>query len=317
MRIIADFCQNHNGDFETLKSMINEAANAGATFGKIQTMFADSLSYREDFENGKFDSDGKVIAIKRPYRAEFERLKKLELTYKQHEEFIKECNNAGIIPLTSVFTIDSIPMIKNLGWKYVKIASYDCGSLPLIKELSNHFEELIISTGATYDSEIEDTANYLNGMNKKFSFLHCVTIYPTPLEYMNLKRMEYLRKFTASVGLSEHSLVERDGVKASAAAIYLGADVIERHFTILPAESTKDGKVSIRREHVKELIDFSNLNKLEQEQYINKNIPEFEILIGEEERDLSEIEILNRNYFRGRFCNKINNKQVFNWDYEL
>jgi N,N'-diacetyllegionaminate synthase len=317
MRIIADFCQNHNGNFEILKSMINEAADAGAHFGKMQTIFADSLSYREDFENGRLDSDGKVLAIKRPYNPEYERLKKLELTYKEHEEFIKECNNAGIIPLTSVFTIDSIPMIKDMGWKFVKVASYDCGSLPLIKELSNHFEELIISTGATYDYEIENAANYLNNINKKFSFLHCVTIYPTPLEYMNLKRMEYLRKFTDSVGLSEHSLVERDGVKASIAAIYLGADVIERHFTILPADSTKDGKVSIRSEHIKELINFSNLSKKEQEQYISKNIPEFEILKGKEKRDLSGEEILNRNYFRGRFCNKINNKQVFNWEYGI
>ena len=165
--------------------------------------------------------------------------------------------------------------------------------------------------------DVENAANYLNSMNKKFSFLHCVTIYPTPLEYMNLKRMEYLRKFTDSVGLSEHSLVERDGVKASVAAIYLGADIIERHFTILPADSTKDGKVSIRLEHIKELIDFSNLSKQEQEQYISKNIPEFEILKGKEKRDLSGEEILNRNYFRGRFCNKINNKQVFNWEYGL
>lgn len=315
MRIIADFCQNHNGNFEILKSMINEAAGAGATFGKIQTMFADDLSYREDFENSKFDSNGKVLAIKRPYKQEYERLKKLELTYKQHEEFIKECNNAGIIPLTSVFTIDSIPMIKDLGWKFVKVASYDCGSLPLIRKLSNHFEELIISTGATYDYEIENTADYLNGINKKFSFLHCMTIYPTPLKHMNLKRMEYLRKFTGSVGLSEHSLVEKDGVKASIAAIYLGADIVERHFTILPEDSTKDGKVSIRREHIKELIDFSNLSKQDQEHYINKNIPEFKILTGKEKRDLSEEEILNRNYYRGRFCNKINNKQIFNWEY--
>jgi len=316
MKIIAEFCQNHNGDFDILKKMIWEAAEGGATHGKIQTIFADDLSFRKEFEEGKIDSEGNVITIKRPYKQEHQRLKGLELSYQQHQVFIEECESAGLIPLTTSFNITSIYKLKNFGWQSIKIASYDCGSLPMIKVLADNFNELIISTGATYDNEIENTANYLNSISKKFTFLHCVTIYPTPLEYMNLRRMKYLKRFTPSVGLSEHSLVSVDGVKASIAAIYLGADAVERHFTVLPEGETRDGKVSISKKYLQELVYFANLSKSDQKKYIRKYIPEFEKMLGREKRELTRIELLNRDYYRGRFCNKINGNQVFNWEYD-
>jgi sialic acid synthase SpsE len=316
MKIIAEFCQNHNGDFDILKKMIWEAAEGGATHGKIQTMFADDLSFRQKFEKGETDSDGNIITIRRPYEQEYNRLKSLELSYHQHEVFIEECKMYGLIPMTTSFNITSIYKLKDLGWQSIKVASYDCGSLPMIRVLADNFNELIISTGATFDYEIENTANYLNSMNKKFTFLHCITIYPTPLEYMNLKRMEYLKRFTQSVGLSEHSLVSIDEVKASIAAIYLGADTIERHFTVLPEEETRDGKVSIGKKHLKELVYFSKLTKNDQKEYIYKNVPEFEKMLGCDKRELTKEELLNRDYYRGRFCNKINGSQIFNWEYE-
>ncbi len=314
MKFIAEFCQNHNGDFDILKRMIWDAAEGGAAYGKIQTIFADDLSYREEFENGSVDESGRTLIIKRPYKPEYERLKKLEVSYKQHEKFITECQKAGISPLTTAFTITSIPHLQQLGWKNIKVASYDCGSLPLIKELSRPFDELIISTGASYDREIEATAAYLQGIGKRFSFLHCVTVYPTPLQQINLRRMEFLRTFTPSVGLSEHSLVARDGVKASLAAIYNGAEFIERHFTVLPEEATRDGRVSVRKQHVQEMVAFSKLTKEEQALYIQENVPEFSSMLGSSARELGHEELLNRAYYRGRFCNKINGKQIYNWD---
>lgn len=316
MKIIAEFCQNHNGSFDVLKKMIREAAEGGATHGKIQTIFADDLSFRKKFEEGEIDSEGSIITIKRPYKQEYQRLKSLELSYQQHQVFMEECKMSGLIPLTTSFNITSIYKLKDFGWQSIKVASYDCSSLPMIRVLADNFNELIISTGATYDYEIENTANYLNGSNKKFTFLHCVTIYPTPLEYMNLKRMEYLKRFTPSVGLSEHSLVSLDGIKASVAAIYLGADVVERHFTVLPEEETRDGRVSISKKHLQELVYFSKLSKNDQKEYICKYIPEFEKMLGCEKRELTKIELLNRDYYRGRFCNKINGNQIFNWEYE-
>jgi N,N'-diacetyllegionaminate synthase len=314
MKLIAEFCQNHNGNFNILKQMIHDAAEGGATHGKIQTIYADDLSFRKEFETGSVDRNGQITCIKRAYQTEYDRLRALELTREQHRLFIEECQKFSIIPLTTVFNITRIAELKDLGWKTVKVASYDCASLPLIQELANYFEELIISTGATYDHEIETTAQYLNNRKHRFTFLHCVTIYPTPLYEMNLKRMNYLRNFTSSIGLSEHSLVGKDGVNASLAAIYFGADTIERHFTVLPEDETRDGRVSIRKVHLQQLRDFEKLSKEDQKSYLEEKVPMYEKTLGSAKRELSHEELLNRAYYRGRFCNKIKEKQIYNWE---
>ncbi|MFC2028984.1 general stress protein, partial [Chloroflexota bacterium] len=70
--IIAEFCQNHNGDRNILKDMIWAAADAGAAYAKVQSMLADDLTSRERFEEGLWDGD-RQVAIKRPYKPEYER----------------------------------------------------------------------------------------------------------------------------------------------------------------------------------------------------------------------------------------------------
>ncbi|MBM3898194.1 MAG: general stress protein [Thaumarchaeota archaeon] len=311
VKIIAELCQNHKGDIGTLKKMVWEAAENGATYAKIQTIFADDLTRRERFEEGTIEGDV-VKAIKRPYESEYARLKPMDLDRKAHEIFLKECQAAGIRPLTTIFARARIPFVQELGFKEVKVASYDCASFPMIHELKERFKHLYISTGATYDNEIEKTTRILSGHS--FSFLHCITIYPTPLNQLNLARMEYLRKFAKEVGFSDHTLFERDGLKASIAAIYYGAQVIERHFTILDKTITKDGPVSINPTQLKELVETSKMSRGELEGYTRKNLPEFEQMIGLTSRTLSHEELLNRDYYRGRFASKVNGQIIYNWE---
>jgi N,N'-diacetyllegionaminate synthase len=316
MKIIAEFCQNHNGNYDTLSRMIGEAAEGGATHAKIQTIFANHLSYRPEFEEGQTATDGQVTVLKRPYQLEYERLQKLELTYEQHRRFVEDCRAVGLEPLTTAFNLTCIPEIRDLGWRSIKVASYDCGSTPLIEALADNFDELIISTGASYDEEIEATAALLQCRGVKFTLLHCVTLYPTPLQEMHLHRLTYLRGLAPSVGLSDHSLVTRDGVKADLVAIHLGADTIERHFTVLPEDQTRDGKVSITKAHLREMADFAAMDRSAQEAYLAEHVPESGIMMGQHKRQLSDAELLNRAYYRGRFCNKRGDRQIYNWEAE-
>ena len=311
VKIIAELCQNHKGDINILKRMVWEAAEAGATYSKIQSIFADDLTKRDRFEEGVKEGDFLKV-IKRQYGPEYGRLKPMDLGRRAHEIFLDECQAAGINPLTTIFARNRIPFVHGLGFKEVKVASYDCASFPMIRELRERFQHLYISSGATYDHEVETTAKILSGHN--FSLLHCITIYPTPLMELNLARMSYLRKFTSEVGFSDHTLVERDGLKGSAAAIYLGAQVIERHFTILDRSLTKDGPVSIDPKQLKQLVEISKMSKEELEDYIKKNVHDFQQMIGSEKRVLSHAELLNRDYYRGRFASKVNGEVVYNWE---
>lgn len=298
-RIIAEFCQNHNGNIDLLKKMIEEAAQAGATHGKMQTIYADTVAYRPQFEEGLVQN-GIMKSIKRPYKSECERLKGLEISDEETIRFIDICRDNGLIPMTTCFVRAHVDRLASLGFRSIKVASYDCASFPLLNELAAKFDELIVSTGATYDDEVIFAAELLKGTN--FAMLHCVTLYPTPLDKVNLSRMEWLQELAPSVGYSDHSLVSETGLIASKAALALGAELIERHFTILPADVTRDGPVSIDAEHLRQLVDFSKLSLEERCLRMDHEYPKWKIVIGQKNRKLTDEELLNRDYYRGRFA---------------
>jgi|APSaa5957512535_1039671.scaffolds.fasta_scaffold31746_2 N,N'-diacetyllegionaminate synthase len=298
IKIIAEFCQNHNGDFDLLKKMVEAAAAAGATHGKMQTIYADTVTYRPQFEDG-LTQNGVIKAIKRPYKEEVDRLSGLEISEKETVNFIKICKENGLTPMTTCFTRSHVKNLSELGFRSIKVASYDCASFPLLRELKNKFDEIVVSTGATYDDEVIHAANILSDVN--YSFLHCVTLYPTPLNDMHMARMEWLKQFTPSVGYSDHSLVSETKLIASKAALALGAELIERHFTLLNQNESRDGPVSINQGQLKELVDFSKLDINDRLERLNIESPNWRVVIGEKNRVLSDAELLNRDYYRGRF----------------
>ena len=217
--------------------------------------------------------------------------------------------------MTTLFTRGKIELIKKMNLKILKIASFDCASHKMIDELKHtSIKEFIISTGATYDREIIKTAEIMKKNKLKFTFLHCVSIYPTPLENANLNRLNFLKKISSNVGVSDHTNPNVDYFKNIALGISMGAKVIEKHFTILPKDKTKDGPVSASPDQLKKISNICKMKKDELELYINENIPEKKIMLGNEIRELSDIELLNRDYYQGRFASKINEETIFNWD---
>ena len=320
INLIAELCQNHKGDFTAVEKMVDAAIESGATHVKIQHMHVRNLSFRPQFEQEN-EIDGELVSIKRPFQPEYDRLKDAELKSHESKKFVEYVKSKGAIPMTTCFSRDSIPDILREGYESVKVASYDCASYQLIRELSEDFREIIVSTGATFNNEVEKASAILRDSGVEFSLLHCVTIYPTPLSEMHLAKMEWLKKFSDTFGFSDHSLVERDGVLASKAAIVLGAKIIERHFTILEKDQTKDGPVSITPHHMRELSNFAKLTRDEQQREMELALPSWkEILLGDADRELSSAELLNREYYRGRFASPRKGGEndsrymIFNWE---
>ena len=315
MKIIAELCQNHNGDFNILKKMVKSASNAGATHIKIQHINPEILNYRPRHEEGLI-INGQKISIKRPFSSEYKRLSRLTLDDNQIRQFISICEKEGVKPLTTCFARGDVKKIKNLGFSEIKVASYDCSSYQLVRELITHFSHLYISTGATYDEEVSYLASILNKTANTFSFLQCTTIYPTPINLLNLTRMKFLEsllKDKNEIGFSDHSSSLKQPNLASMLAIYHGAKIIERHFSILPKEDTKDGPVSINEKNLSELVDFSLLNKKEQLKKLNSLgfNPDDYYELSYKNKGLSKEELLNRDYYKGRFATVISkNKNI-------
>jgi len=292
--------------------MIHEAAQNGADYVKLQAIRSRELTHRRRFDEGHTNDAGVQTVIKRPYKAEFERLSKLDLDLETEAWFVDECWRAGVSPVTTAFTRSAAREIEELGYEAVKVASYDCASYPLLRDLKERFSTLFVSTGATYNEEIEGAAKILEG--SYFHMLHCVTIYPTPLHELHLRRMSYLRRFTHNVGYSDHSHVATTHLKASKLALAMGASCVERHFTILPADQTKDGPVSINPAQLKELRQFADLPRTERMAAIQEEYPQWEEAVGHAHRPMSRAELLNRDYYRGRFASLVDGRHTYNWE---
>ncbi len=314
-KIIAELCQNHNGDLKILEEMVAAASEAGADIAKVQSMRSEDLTHRLRFDEGKIADDGTIEIIKRPYQAEYNRLKKLDLSDEDHFKFVDMCQKYNIEPMTTIFNRSRLDFLSKLSFKKIKISSFDCSSFKMIEELSDSkFDEIIVSTGATFDDEIKKTSDILKSKNKKFTLMHCVSIYPTQLKDAHLNRINFLRNFSENVGLSEHSNTKDTGLKISLASLVFKPKYIERHFTILDKSKTKDGHVSLNPLELKILVDFTKKNINEIKEYINQET-EFEEMLGVENRELSHQEKLNRDYYRGRFASKNKNDvEIYNWE---
>jgi sialic acid synthase SpsE len=310
--LIAECCQNHNGSTEVLRRMIHAAAEAGADYVKIQALYSRDVTRRERFEDGVTGPDGSVEVIQRPYAAEVERLAGLDLSPDDEAWFVDECWRAGVAPMITVFTRAEVERLGSMGFEAVKVASYDCASPPLLAEVARQWRRLFVSTGATLDDEIATAASVLGGT--EVTFLHCVTIYPTPLDQLHLRRMHWLRRFSPTVGFSDHTRTEDTGLRASCAALALGADVIERHFTVLAPGDTRDGPVSIDPSQLAELRAFADLDRPERVERLAAVWPGWDEALGSARRDLSPAELRNRDYYAGRVASHVGDRVVYNWE---
>ena len=308
MKIIAEFCQNHLGKLENLEKMVVQAKGSGASHAKIQGLYSNEITKREEFE----DPDGKLY---RPFDKEVARLQNLDLSFETEKWFVKFCLENQIIPMITVFTHKGVERAKLAGFKHIKIASYDCASIPIIRKSLEFADELVISTGATYWSEIQKTAEFIHKFKKQhqeIAFLHARTIYPTQLNNFGLLKMSALEAFGFKYGLSDHTEPSDSGLTATKIAIILGATYIERHFTILDRSETRDGPVSINPAELKELRNFFELSKMDQLKEIN--FKDLQVTTLCDSLEPVQEEIVNRSYYRGRVASTYNGKYVFSWE---
>jgi sialic acid synthase SpsE len=308
MNIIAELCQNHLGRIENLEEMVNQAKENGATHAKIQGLYSEEITKRPEFENPSG-------ALYRPYDQEFARLKSLDLSVETEKWFVDYCLSKGIIPMITVFTHRGAERARQAGFKHIKIASYDCASIPLIKKCLEFGEEIVISTGATYWNEIEKTVEMISKnqkRNQQVALLHARTIYPTRLDNFGILKMTALSVFGFKFGLSDHTRPSEDGLIASKIAVLLGASYIERHFTILDKSETRDGPISITPIELKKLSKFCDLTRSKQLSLIN--IQDLQTALVCDSLEPAEEEIINRTYYRGRVASTFEGKYVYSWE---
>jgi N,N'-diacetyllegionaminate synthase len=308
VKIIAELCQNHNGDPNLLWELLEESKNNGATHAKIQNLYSFELTKRTEFENptsGKF-------AMNRPFDQEFERLKKLDLSAGNETEFVARCREIDLVPMTTVFTPFGVQRANDAGFRDIKIPSYGCTDIDLILAADQFAENIVISTGATTMLELECVMNRLREKirNASITLLHCRTEYPNQLSTVQMSRMMWLkRRFQVSVGFSDHSARVNDAgeiiehrLLPIKVAMLLGGEVVEKHFTILEYDESKDGRISANIGDLREISRFSSLSAKAMFEELKPNTKLVDAIIQAENNNFDPTveEWYNRRYYKGR-----------------
>jgi N,N'-diacetyllegionaminate synthase len=284
IKIIAEAGVNHNGSLKNALKLIRIAAKAGADIVKFQVVDASVIQKKADMANYQKKNT-------KTNETQYEMVKKLELNWnKVHPKLINECKKNKIKFLTTPFSNEALLQLKKIGMDTFKVPSGEITNLPYLKLLGSFKKKIFLSTGMANLSEIKKALKILiksGTCRKKITILHCNTAYPTPYEDANIRAIETIKaKFKIKVGYSDHTL----GNEASIAAVTLGSEVIEKHFTI--------NKLMKGPDHI------ASLNPHELKLFI-KSIRNTEKLLGSGKKVPSKSERENINVARKSILSKI------------
>lgn len=245
--IIAEGGVNHNGSIELALKLCDAAKAAGADAIKFQTWKTEKIVTRQaalatyQEKNIKSESD-----------SQYEMLKKLELSYSQFEEIQQYCNRIGIQFISTPDEEDSLDFLCSLNVPFLKIGSGEVTNIPYLRKIASKHMDVILSTGMSYLSDVDTAYRILiDGGSKSVSLLHCTTNYPCPMNEVNLQAMQTLKQaFKCRVGYSDHTI----GTEVSIAAVAMGAEIIEKHFTLDKTMEGPDHKASADPEELTSLV---------------------------------------------------------------
>ena len=240
--VIAEAGSNHNGDLETAKELIDVAVEAGADAVKFQTFRAEDMYVEDSGEVEYLDDDRSIYDI----------IESMEMPHEWIPTLHDYCVAQDIYFLSTPFDERSAELLSEYvpAWK---VASYTSSHHPFLRELAASDKPLIMSTGAHELAEVRESVEVLESAGVSgLALLQCVAAYPTPLEDINVRVVETLAdEFEVPVGLSDHTL---DPVTAPAAAVALGANVIEKHITLDKSMEGPDHQFALEPDQIAEMV---------------------------------------------------------------
>lgn len=288
--IIAEMSGNHNMNYSRAEEIVYAAAEAGVDAVKLQTYTADTItlnSSRPIFfteQGGLWEGQTLYDLYKQAY------------TPWEWEPKLKEiADELGIILFSSPFDVTAVDFLEKMKVPAYKIASFEINDIQLLKKVAETGKPVMISTGI---ADIEDINLAIqtcrSAGNDQVILLKCTSAYPAPYKDMNLAMISNMKEtFACNVGISDHSL----GDEVALAAVTLGADVVEKHFTLRRSDGGVDADFSMEVEEMKNMV---------------RRIRNVEEAIGKVDYSLSEIQKKERRFSRSLFvCKSMKKGELF------
>lgn len=279
--VIAEAGVNHNGDPALARQLVDVASNAGADAVKFQLfnpdeIVSDTAPLAEYQERSGEDSQKEM-------------LKRLTLPLDEYRQLKVYAERKGIDFITTPFDAVSARFLAGLGVRAIKIPSGEITNIPFLEQVATLRIFTIISTGMSTIWEIREAVEPFKSEGTPYALLHCVSSYPAPIDQINLRAMETLRgEFNVPVGYSDHT----EGIDVAVTAVALGAQILEKHFTLDRTMPGPDHAASLEPDALKEMMRIIKDTKL------LKSFPTTEAALGSSEKRCQPCELNTRDVAR-------------------
>ncbi|MDO9615408.1 MAG: N-acetylneuraminate synthase family protein, partial [Bacteroidota bacterium] len=232
--IIGEIGQNHNGEVEIAKKLIDVVTEPviDKLFGqKLRPMNAVKLTRRD------LKEELSASEMHRPYdnpnsfgKTYGEHRAILELNDEQHFEVFRYAKSKGLEFVETLCAKGCLSMLRLFTPDRLKVASRDVTNLPLLEAMAETKIPIILSTGMTGKKELDDALEIISKYHSNISILHCLSQYPSEYQNINLLTIPYLKNHYPqyTIGYSDHSI----GILMPAVAVGMGAEIIEKHITL-------------------------------------------------------------------------------------
>lgn len=259
MFLIAEVAQAHDGDLDVAHSYIEALARTGVNAVKFQVHIAEAeSSIYEPFRVKISDQD----------KTRFDYWKRMEFSLEEWKGLKKHCGEVGVEFMASPFSNAAVELLEEIGVKRYKIGSGEVTNLLLLEKVAKTGKPLIISSGMSSYSELDQTVAFLRNRGLDFSILQCTTAYPTEPDKYGLNVIKELKnRYKEPIGYSDHSARPETCIAATA----LGAEILEVHAVFDRNSPGPDASSSLEISEIKELVEAVKNVSTAMEFPVNKN----------------------------------------------
>jgi pseudaminic acid synthase len=245
--IIAEMSGNHNMDYNRAEKILYAAKRSGVDAIKLQTYTADTITLQSKSSYFRTEDGGLWEG-----QSLYDLYQKAYTPWEWQPKLKALADELGIILFSSPFDDTAVDFLEEMNVPAYKIASFEINDMGLLRKVAKTGKPIIISTGI---ADIADIALAIETCKKEGNdqiiLLKCTSAYPAPYEEMNLKLIANMKEtFGCCAGLSDHSL----GDEVAIAAVALGANVIEKHFTINRSDGGVDADFSMEVDEMAAMV---------------------------------------------------------------